>query len=113
MKQETLKALENSSAALTLGTETATSATKTFGWLDYLDVHAAGIGVLLTVFFGIGYLIFHFLSLRKQSMAEKDKARLDSLSVAFVKHQEDTQDEFKKVIKGLDEVLSKIDSKGK
>ena len=112
MKQETLKLLENSSAALTVSTGAATSATKTFGWLDYLDVHAAGIGVLLTVFFGIGYLTFHFLSLRKQTLAQKDKVRLDDLSLAFTTHQKDSQDEFKKVNKGIDDILSKLDKQG-
>ena len=113
MKQETLKVLEHSSAALTVSTGAATSATKTFGWLDYLDVHAAGIGVLLTVFFGIGYLVFHYLSLKKQSMAEKDKARLDKLSIAFESHKDETKDEFQKVGSGIQEILSKIDNKGK
>jgi hypothetical protein len=112
VKQETLKVLEDSSAVLTISTGAATSATKTFGWLDYLDVHAAGIGVLLTIFFGIGYLTFHYLSLKKQSMAEKDKVRLDKLSTAFSDHQKETKKEFEKVGGGIQTILDKLDKQG-
>jgi hypothetical protein len=105
VKQETLTLLEKSSAALTVGTGAATSATKTFGWLEYLDIHAGGIGVVLTIFFGIGYLIFHYLSLKKQTLANEYKVKLDRLSGAFEEHKAH-------VSKGITSILDKLDKQG-
>ena len=109
MKQDTLKLLEDSSAILTISTAAATSATKTFGWLDYLDMHAAGIGVMLSIFFGCGYLTFHYFSLKKQSMAEKDKARLDELTYTFNRHQEETKEDLVRITKVVESIFDKLD----
>lgn len=107
MKQETLKLLENNSAALTIGTGVTTSVTKELGWLEYLDFHAAGIGVLLTVFFGVGYLIFHYLSLKKQSLADENKRQIELIKAK----QARDMDSVKGILKSIESEMIKSNQK--
>ena len=105
MKQETIKALADGSNVLTASTGVTSSAYALAELFNFVNTNAAGIGVLVTICFGliaIGFNIYNSLKLGK---ADKNEKRLDD-------HIEDTVIEFENVNKGISEIINKLDKQG-
>jgi hypothetical protein len=47
--------------------------------MDWLDVHAAGIGAACTLFFGVFYCVIHYLSYRKLTRVDENDAKIIEL----------------------------------
>jgi hypothetical protein len=98
VKQESVKHLADGATTLAVGS----GASSYFGWFVFVNNNAAGIGVLLSFFFGVIGLIFYWLTWRKSTLADENKTKLDE-------HIEETKEEFKNVNSGLSEILNKLD----
>lgn len=107
MRQETLKALADGSLALTVGTGAGSEA---LSYLEYINTYAAGIGTLISLFGLIIATIFYIATWRKQNLSSENKKNLDVLSSAVEDHKKHTSNEFKKVGKGIEAILSKLDN---
>ena len=98
MKQESVKHLADGATTLAV----STGASSYFGWFTFLNSNAPGIGVLLSLVFGVIGLVFYYLTWRKSTLADDNKDRLDA-------HIEETREEFKNVNNGISSILSKLD----
>ena len=102
MKQETLKALADGSNVLTASTGVTSSVYALAEMFDFVNTNAAGIGVLVTICFGLIAIGFNLYNSVKLAKADKNEKRLDE-------HIQDTVIEFANVNKGIFEILSKLD----
>lgn len=112
MKQETLKALADSSNILTASTGVGTSAWGFLEYWNFVNTNAAGIGVLLTLLFGIIAIVFNLYNSSKLNKVDENKKQIDDHGDRLHSHIQDTEESFKKVGSGIDEILSKL-NKGK
>ena len=99
MKQEMAKHFADGAVTLAVGTGATTS------WLGYINHHAAGIGVLCTIFFGFVGVFFYYITWKKTTLADQNKTELDELSKALDEHKTETKSEFEKVSNGINEIL--------
>lgn len=104
MKQEIASHLGHGATALAVGTGTSSY----FGWFTFINENAPGVGVLLSAFFGFTGLFFYYITWKKSTLADQNKADIESLSVAFEDHKEETREEFKKVFSGIEEILENV-----
>lgn len=100
MKQETLKHFADGATISAV----STGVVNKLGFLHYLNVNAAGIGVLLTAFFGLIGLVFYYLTWKKSTQADQNKKDLSSLECAFSEHKTETNNQFMHVNSGIDEI---------
>ncbi len=102
MKQESVKALADGAIISAV----STGANSYFGWFTFINANAPGIGVLLSLVFGVVGLVFYYLTWKKSTLADTNKDRLDE-------HIIETRDEFKKldtkIDKGISSILNKLD----
>lgn len=101
MKQQLAKELAGSSNALTAA---AGAGSTTWGALEYwnfVNTNAAGLGIIITVFFGFVAIGFNIYNSVKQSQVVANKAKLDE-------HIKETKTEFKSVKNQLNKILDKI-----
>ena len=104
MKQETGKLLADGATISAV----STGASSYFGWFDFINANAPGIGILLSFFFGVIGLIFYWLTWKKSTLAESNKKDLANHIVAFNEHKIETSDQFKSVNDGITEILGKL-----
>lgn len=107
MKQHTSEVLGHG----TTGLAVSSGASSYFGWFQFINDNAAGIGVLLSFVFGTIGAIFYFLTWRKSIQADQNKKDLEMLSTALDEHKEETKEEFKSVNDGISEILSIVQDK--
>lgn len=100
MKQESVKHLADGATTLAV----STGASSYFGWFTFINANAPGIGVLLSLVFGLIGLVFYYLNWKKSILADDNKDRLDT-------HIEETREEFRIVNGGIDSILNKLDDK--
>ena len=98
MKQESVKHLADGATTLAV----SAGASSYFEWFTFLNANAPGIGVLLSLVFGLIGLIFYYLNWKKSTLADDNKDRLDA-------HIEETREEFKVVNNGIESILNKLD----
>ncbi len=98
MKQESVKHLADGATTLAV----STGASSYFGWFTFINTNAPGIGVLLSLVFGVVGLIFYYLTWKKSTLADSNKDRLDE-------HIIETREEFTKVGDGISLILNKLD----
>ena len=83
-----------------------TGASSYFGLFTFINENAPGIGVLLSLVFGVVGLIFYYLTWKKATLADNNKDRLDE-------HIMETRDQHKKldtkIDKGISSILNKLD----
>tara|TARA_R110000851_G_scaffold125442_1_gene256362 strand:- start:228 stop:566 length:339 start_codon:yes stop_codon:yes gene_type:complete len=108
VKQETLKALADSSSILTASTGVGTSAWGFLEYWDFVNTNAAGIGVLLTLVFGIIAILFNLYNSSKLNKTEENKQVIDDHGDRLYLHIKETEKSFKKVDSGINEILNKI-----
>ena len=101
MKQETLKALADSSNILTASTGVGTSLWGVAEYWNFVNTNAAGIGVLLTLVFGVVAICFNAYNSIKLSKVDKNERRIGDHGERLELHIKETRD-------GLDEILSKL-----
>jgi hypothetical protein len=87
-----------------------------FGWFEFVNDNAAGIGVLLSFFFGSIGLIFYWLTWKKSTLADENKINLTSHAEKLDGHivKSDSQfikvdTQFDQVNSGISEILNKLD----
>ena len=110
MKQETIKALADGSGVLTASTAVGTSA---WGFLEswnFLNTNAAGIGVILTLIFGVIAIGFNLFNSSKLSKADKNKKEIDDHGQRLNLHIEHTESSFNEVNSGINEILNKLNN---
>lgn len=105
MKQETLKHLADGATISAVSTGIANK----LGWFHFINENAAGIGVLLTAFFGIVGLVFYYLTWKKSTLSDENKQKIEFLGEAFDDHKEETKKQFECVHDGLSCILAKLD----
>lgn len=98
MKQESAKHLADGATTLAI----SSGASSYFGWFTFINDNAPGIGVLLSLFFGVIGVIFYYLNQKKLTLADENKNKLDS-------HIVETEKGFRAVNSGIDEILNKLD----
>ncbi|PHS02402.1 MAG: hypothetical protein COA78_21010 [Blastopirellula sp.] len=108
MKQETLKGLADSSNILTASTGAGTSLWGFAELFGFINTNAAGIGVLLTLVFGLIAIGFNLYNSSKLNEVEKNKKKIDDHGDKLHSHIQDTEKSFKEVGAGIDKILSKL-----
>jgi len=98
VRQESVKHLADGATALAV----SIGANSYLGWFTFINTNAPGIGVLLSLIFGLIGLVFYILNWRKLSLADDNKGRLDD-------HIKKTEKGFKKVDDGIASILNKLD----
>jgi len=113
VKQETVKALADGLNVLTAGTGVTSSAYGALEYWNFVNTNAAGIGVLATLVFGFIAIGFNIYNSAKLGKADKNETVIDAHAEKLDAHIQDTVIEFANVNKGIFEILSKLDNKGK
>jgi len=103
VKQETLKVLADSSNILTASTGVGTSAWGFAELFGFVNTNAAGIGVLLTMFFGIVAICFNLYNSSKLNKVDKNEKEIGNHGERLELHIKETRD-------GLDEILNKLNN---
>lgn len=98
MKQESLKHLTDGANTLVLSSGAGTSAWGALEYWNFVNTNAAGIGVLLTLFFGFMALAFNVYNSLKLNQTDKNKKQI-----------EEHAEKLKNVSSGIDEILNKLD----
>lgn len=111
MKQETLKALADFSNILTASTGVGTSAWGFAECWGFINTNAAGIGVLLTMVFGLIAIGFNLYNSSKLNKVDENKKKIDDHGDKLYSHIQDTEKSFNNVNNGINEILSKLTSK--
>ncbi len=102
MKQELTQAIANSA-----GTLVASSGLVTI-LLKAADNHAAGIGAVSTVVFGLFYLYFQWSSNKKLSVAEVNEIKIARVIEEFEDHKEASISRFDSIDNQLRSIISKL-----
>jgi len=97
VKQESVKHLADGATTLAV----SAGASSYFDWFTFINSNAPGIGVLLSLIFGLIGLIFYYLNWKKSTLADDNKNRLDD-------YTEKTDSRFKKLDDGIVLILSKL-----
>jgi len=108
VKQEALKVLADSSNTLTVSTGVGTSAWGLLEYWNFVNTNAAGIGVMLTLLFGVAAIGFNLYNSIKLSKADKNKEEIDNQGQRLHDHIKDTEVAFISVNKGITEILTKL-----
>jgi len=102
MKQELTQAIANSA-----GTLVASSGIVTI-LLKAADNHAAGIGAISTIFFGLCYLYFQWSSNKKLSVAEVNEIRISCVIEELEDHKEVSNSRFDSIDNQLASIINKL-----
>lgn len=114
MKQDLIKVIADGTSVIAValgGTSSAAKVAENYGWLEFFDTHAAGLGVVCSIIFGIMAVFFNILNNRKfnkaasakveaeeaKTLAENNKIAIDKMNAV---HNKDNTD--------IKELLSKI-----
>lgn len=115
MKQETLKTLADGSNILTAGTGVSSTALGMLEAWDFVNTNAAGIGVMLTLFFGLIAIAFNFYNSAKLGKADKNEValakhvdKLDDHGDRLDDHIKESNAKFEQVNSGIDKILVKL-----
>lgn len=95
MRQETIKHVADVSAGVAGATGIGTS------FVAFLDIHAAGLGVLLTFIFGCIYVFFHWLSYKKSTQADKNTEDIKKLDSKLDEHIETSSKNHQEILDAL------------
>ncbi len=79
MKQETIKLFADGTNLLAVSTGIGSSAWKLLELWDFINTNAAGIGVLVSIFFGTVAILFHIYNAKKSNESVKNKKRIKEL----------------------------------
>ena len=105
MKLENVKHLADGATISAVGS----GASSYFGWFEFVNDNAAGIGVLLSFFFGTIGLIFYWLTWKKATLADENKVNLTSHAEKLDGHIVKSDKQFDHVNSGIREILNKLD----
>lgn len=111
MSRETIKALADSSNILTASTGIGTSAWGALEYWNFINTNAAGIGVMLTVLFGLIAIAFNLYNSLKLNKADENKKKIDDQGEKLQSHMQETEKAFIKVDTGINEIISKLNNK--
>ena len=104
MKQETGKLLADGATISAV----STGASSYFGWFDFVNANAPGIGILLSFFFGVIGLIFYWLTWKKATLADENKKTIKDNGEKLDLHINETRNDFKSVNDGIESILNKL-----
>lgn len=79
MKQETIKELADGLNVLTASTGVGSSAWGALEYWDFINTNAAGIGVLLTLFFGLIAIFFNIYNSSKLNKSDENSKKIKEL----------------------------------
>jgi len=115
VKQEIVKVLTDGANTLTTVSGIGTSAWGALEYWDFINTNAAGIGVLLTMLFGMVAIVFNFYNSLKLNQADKNKKDIISLGENLDSHIIETTGEFKilrtevkETNQGINSILDKL-----
>lgn len=111
MSRETIKALADSSNILTASTGIGTSAWGALEYWNFINTNAAGIGVMLTVSFGLIAIAFNLYNSLKLNKADENKKKIDEHGEKLQSHMQETKKSFSKVDDGINEIINKLNKK--
>ena len=103
--------MADSSNILTASTGVGTSAWGFAEYWGFVNTNAAGIGVLLTLLFGLIAIGFNFYNSSKLNKVDENKKKIDDHGDRLHSHIQDTEKSFNHVNSGIDEILSKLTKK--
>jgi len=104
VKQENVKSLADGATTLAV----SSGASSYFGWFTFINDNAPGIGVLLSLIFGLIGIIFYWLTLKKSTLADENKRGLEANSEKLDVHIEQTNKQFDNVNSGITSILNKL-----
>ncbi len=104
MNQVALKEFVTSLNILTVSTGATTSAWGFLEYWNFVNTSAAGIGVFLTLIFGIIAIMFNLYNSFKLNKVDKNEKDIGDQGERLELHIIETRD-------SLDEILSKLDKK--
>lgn len=107
MKQETVKHFADGATISAVGT----GASSYFGWFSFINDNAPGIGVLLSLIFGVIGIVFYYMTWKKATLADDNKKELSEHSVKLDSHIKETRKEFKEINNGVKSILDRLEGK--
>ena len=120
MKQEIVKVLTDGANTLTTVSGIGTSAWGALEYWDFINTNAAGIGVLLTLLFGMVAIVFNFYNSLKLNQADKNKKDISGLGEKLDTHIIETTEEFKSLSgevkesnQGINSILNELNKLNK
>jgi hypothetical protein len=113
VKQETLKVLADGTLTLTKSTSVGTSAWGLLEYWDFVNTNAAGIGVLLTLVFGLVAIGFNLYNSSKAQHSEVNKKDISDLREDFLTHKEETKEQFETVNSGIERIINNQNNRRK
>ena len=90
--------------------------TSAWGFLEYwnfVNTNAAGIGIFLTLIFGVVAIGFNLYNSLKLNKVDKNAKQIDDHGQRLSVHIMDTERSFDKVDKGITEILNKLEDTSK
>jgi hypothetical protein len=108
MKQELTRHLAEATLTLTKGAGIGTSAWGLLEYWNFINTNAAGIGVLLTFFFGLVALGLNLYNTSKSGLSSQNKDDLNEQKDKLDSHIKHTKKELTDVKVGIDEILDKL-----
>jgi len=119
VKQEIVKVLSDGANTLTTVSGIGTSAWGALEYWDFINTNAAGIGVLLTISFGLIAIVFNFYNSSKLNQADKNKQDIHIHGEKLDRHISETTEEFKNISdkiegtnQGINSIIDKLDKLG-
>lgn len=79
------------SAIGAFGLASTSGASSYFGWFNFINSNAPGIGVLLSLVFGVIGVVFMFKSARKERQTDYNKKEIDKIKLMINKANKDKQ----------------------
>lgn len=98
MNQNTLEAI---GSVLNVGVPATGVTISVLRYWDFINANAAGIGVLITFFFGMIAVGFNLYNASKSRLSDKNSERVDRLEFKVDSHYESTKT-------SLEEILNKL-----
>lgn len=72
-------------------------------WLSFIDSYSAGIGVMLTLFFGLAGLAIHVFSVKESKLYLENKKEIEQINERFDKNDDILNDIYRMLSKNKDE----------
>lgn len=93
--------LLDASAIGAFGLSSVSGASSYFGWFNFVNTYAPGIGVLLSLFFGLVGAYFMFKSSKKEKKAEVNERKIEDIEDDILSIKTDMSSGFKSILDKL------------
>ena len=109
MKQNIAQALGDGASTLAVASGMGTAVNAHYGWFEFVNANAGGIGVLTSAFFGFVGLFFYYITYKKTTLARDNKISLEVHAIKLDDHIQETKTQFNSLSSGIDSIIKRLD----